>query len=124
MGILMSGISPFAALCRNYRSQRGLFMGDQAEALSVSVAYISAIEIGNRPIPESYPAKVAEWLSLTSDEAAELKQAATSSAKIVKLRPTDPVRAQLAYGLSKRLNELTPDEIRRLRHIVDGEYDA
>jgi len=94
-------------------------MGDQAEAMKYSVAFISAVELGKRPIPEDYVSGLARWLDLSSDAKRRLQLAADSSHKLVPLRPDSPEKSAFSAHLARKLNELTATQIKELRRIVD-----
>lgn len=115
-----SVISPFATFMRELRAKRSYLMGDQAEALQCSVAFVSAVETGTKAIPDKYLEKIISWLELSDAEAKELRTAADASSKLVRLYPKSHEQALLAVGLSKKLSQLGIDEIRKLRVLVEG----
>ena len=98
-------------------------MSNQAEAFGCSVAYISAVEIGNKAIPSDYADRFARWLGLGAADTRRLKEAADASVNVVRLRPRDPSQAKLASQLARELGRLTPDQIRRLRSVLDEEIE-
>lgn len=117
--LTLTEIVPFGILCRRYRKERGLFLADQAESTGLSTSYISAMETGARPIPDGYPAKVANWLGILPKDKLELEESVASSSNVIKFRPKTAASAELAFVLSRRLNELTPNEIRKLKNIIE-----
>lgn len=115
-----SGLTPFAEVCRRIRRDKDKLMADQAEALDLSVSFISKLETGNKSIPEGYLDKFAGWLKLSKKEKNELQDAADASVKIVKLRPKDPEQAKLAMEFSRRFTTMSSEEIRKLRETIGG----
>jgi Zn-dependent peptidase ImmA (M78 family) len=111
-------LTQFGIKCREFRARYNLKMGDQAKGLAVSVAYISAIECGKRPVPEDYPDKLCEWLSLPSDEARGLCELASGERKVVRVFPKGQDQALLAEDFSHDLNGLSPEGIRLVREAL------
>jgi transcriptional regulator with XRE-family HTH domain len=111
-------LTQFGMLCREFRIRYRLKMGDQAKGLDISVAYISAIERGKRLIPEDYPKKLAEWLSLSQDERCALSNAATSEKTVVKVFPKNKEQALLAEDFAQNLNGLSATGVKQLRAML------
>ena len=109
----------FGELCKKHRAKRGLYLADQAEELKLSVSLISAIELGKRSVPEKYPEKVAEWLGLTAMEKEELLLSVATSGNVIKFRPKNAAAATFAFELSRRLNELSKNDLERIRELLD-----
>lgn len=86
----------WAGLLRNCRQRMGLTKTQLARALSVSVAYVSKLESGQRPPPERQRQVICEVLDLSDDEGlwfhtqAELERADPASIKYL-LRLTETV---------------------------------
>jgi transcriptional regulator with XRE-family HTH domain len=119
-------LTQFGNKCREFRSRYDLTMGDQAKGLGFSAAYISAIERGKRPVPEDYVAKLAEWLSLTSEDACALRNIASGERTVVKVFPKTREKALLAEDFARDLNGLSPEAVKQLRNVLQsartGEY--
>lgn len=111
--------NPFGELCRQHRAKRGLFLADQAEATNLSVSLISAMELGNRTVPEHYPEKVARWLHLNDAERKALFLSVAESSNVIKFRPKDAATAKFAFELSKRLNSMSKAELDRVRETLE-----
>jgi len=95
-------------------------MGDQARALGISVAYISAIERGKRSVPPDYPADLARWMSLSPQDSEILVRLAAEESAIIKVFPKDSERALLAREFADGLNGLTREGIRELSAILES----
>ncbi|NJM29553.1 MAG: helix-turn-helix transcriptional regulator [Rhizobiales bacterium] len=112
-------ITAFGRLCRKHRIDRGLYLADQAESTSISVSYVSAIETGNRPIPEDYAFKVAKWLGLNTEQTDELTASVAQVGNVVKFRPRNAEAASLAFTIAKNLNELSTKEIMLIKAALE-----
>jgi HTH-type transcriptional regulator, competence development regulator len=119
-------LTQFGIKCREFRSRYNLTMGDQAKGLGVSVAYISAIERGKRPVPEDYPQRLSEWMSLSEQDSRILSEIASGERTIVKIFPKNRERALLAEDFARDLNGLSADAVNQLREVLRtfkrGEY--
>jgi transcriptional regulator with XRE-family HTH domain len=113
-------LTQFGVKCREFRSRFTLKMGDQAKGLGISVAYISAIERGKRPVPEDYPLEVAQWMSLSEKETQVLRDLASGERTIVKVFPKNSERALLAEDFARDLNGLTPEGVKQLRVVLES----
>lgn len=116
-------LTKFGELCRNYRAKSGLYLGDQAEGTKLSVSAISAIERGDRSIPENYALQVAKWLVLDPIKTKELILATALSTNVIKFRPRNEKAAKLAFALTRRLNEMTPTELEKIRILLEEGVD-
>ena len=112
-------LTKFGEICRGYRAQRGLYLFDQAEATNVSVSMVSAVERGQRSIPEGYAKSVAAWLDLNAEQTRELVLSTELSTNVIKFRPKNEMAASLAFELTSRLNELSPGDIERIRKLLE-----
>ena len=116
----MAALTEFGAKCRALRSARDKLMADQAKALGVSSAFISAVETGAKPIPTDYVERVANWLSLPRREKDRLQEAAHASQKAVTIRPKSGESAKMVVELAKSIEHLSPVQIRKLRVIINN----
>jgi transcriptional regulator with XRE-family HTH domain len=115
----MAALTEFGAKCRALRSGRDKLMVDQAKALGMSSAFISAVETGAKPIPANYIERVASWLSLPRVETDRLQEAADASRKTVTIRPKSGASAKMVVELAKSIEHLSPVQIRQLRLIIN-----
>ena len=74
---------------------------------------------GNRTATVEYAQKVAKWLGLSPKQASELVSSLAQVDNIVKFRPRSPEAASFAFNLANRLNSLTPQDIERMKKILD-----
>lgn len=59
---------------RRIRLDKNIRLGDMAEAVGVTAAYLSGIENGHKDIPDTLTDKIVEVYGLDSDEAIRLKK--------------------------------------------------
>jgi hypothetical protein len=120
MGRQAGGLTDFGEKCRTFRAARDMLMADQARAMGVSTAFLSAVETGAKGIPEGHVDRVARCLTLSDAETKQLRQAADASAKVVKIRPSNSEAAKFVVELREKIDRLTPGQIRKLSIIMKG----
>ena len=102
-------MTPFGAKMRDLRATHGLTQQQQADALGVSKAYISALETGKRGKPSvPFVDQICVWLGLIWDDAEELKALAALS------HPKPTIDASAANAEAVRLANLLAMHIDRL----------
>lgn len=110
-------MTPFGARLRQLRAARGMTQKELANRLSVSPAYLSALEHGRRGQPgPGLVLEICGHLDLIWDEAEELKHLATHSRPKVTLDTggLSPKATELVNRLASQLPHLTEAEIDRL----------
>src|SRR5690349_18102935 len=111
-------LTQFGVKCRELRARYGLTMGDQARALKLSVAYISAIERGKRSIPEDFAGRLCEWMSLSPEDGGTVQELASAERRVVKVFPKNREQALLAQEFAQDLSGLSPSHARQLREVL------
>lgn len=79
-------ITDFGKALRKLRIDAGQVLGDMAERLGISVAYLSAIENARREIPDGFVEKIAKLYKLDSKSREELEMLALKQAGQVIVR--------------------------------------
>lgn len=78
-------LTDFGRFLRKIRIDCGEILKDMAEKLNVSAAYLSAVEMGKRNIPEQWVNRISELYNLSEEEKSNLNDAADNSAKSITL---------------------------------------
>lgn len=78
-------LTDFGKFLRKIRIDCGEILKDMAEKLNVSAAYLSAVEMGKRNIPEQWVNRISELYGLSEEEKSNLNDAADNSAKSITL---------------------------------------
>ena len=78
-------LTDFGRFLRKIRIDCDEILKDMAEKLNVSAAYLSAVEMGKRNIPEQWVNKVSELYALSDEDKEKLNSAADNSAKSITL---------------------------------------
>ena len=120
-------MTPFGALLRYYREERGLSQFEMARQLSVDSKYISSIETGRRRPPSSeLMSALYATLRLTEDQQSQLKMAAQNSSYVIRIpRSISPIGLQLVHRLVRCLEGLRPDQISAIQAFIEeGQSDS
>ena len=89
-------MTPFGVKIRDWRQLKNRTLQQQADALGVSAAYLSALETGTRGRPSAVLVdQICVWLGLIWDDAEELKRLAALSHP----KPTVNARGQCAEAI-------------------------
>jgi hypothetical protein len=107
-------LTAFGAECRQIRMVRKLRMIDQAERFNCSPSFISAVETGDKQVPEGYVEKFGDWLKLDIVTRKHLQLLADARINVIRFTPVNKERAALARRLFRKINKMSPDEIRKL----------
>lgn len=121
----MAKLTPFGIALRKLRLERGERLLDMATILRKSVAFLSAVETGRKPIPEGFVASIGHALSLTADQIRALEAAADQTRKEVKVDNLSHNDRELVAAFARQLDDVPQDLREALRRIVlksqDGE---
>lgn len=114
-------MTPFGAKLRQLRRDRDVTLKEMAAALSVSPAYLSALEHGKRGVPTWYMVqRIIAYFNVIWDEAEELQRLAEASDPriVVDTSGLEPEATELANLLAARIRGLSKASLRDLVHRV------
>ena len=115
-------MTPFGEAMRTLRLRKGVNQQQMAAALSVSPAYLSALEHGRRGRPSfDFLQRVAGYFNIIWDEAEELFMLAETSDPrvVVDTAGLPPKYTALANLLARRISTLEPDVIDDLTELLE-----
>jgi transcriptional regulator with XRE-family HTH domain len=109
----------YGQFIRKLRIERGIVLKDMADDLSVSVAMLSAMELGKRKIRDDLLTEIIKKYNLSEIEELELYKAAVSSLTTIDIDVSDKPDEvkELTAAFARRVNDgaiLNIDAIRRL----------
>lgn len=112
-------LTAFGRFLRKLRIDHDELLKDMATKLSVSSAYLSAVETGKRKIPTSWVKIISELYRLGKDEQANLQDAYELSAQEVRinLANTSDYQREVAISFAKKLDGL---DDKTLKNIMDA----
>lgn len=106
-------LSPFGKFVRRLRIDRGVKLKDMADSIGVSSAFLSAVETGNRPIPDTVVSGVRDYFCLIGEQLQELQSVVELSRTDFKIslpRDADDVSRNLIAAFARRFDELDVDK--------------
>jgi transcriptional regulator with XRE-family HTH domain len=112
-------VTPLGAKIRELRQKRGVSLKEMAGALSVSSAYLSALEHGKRGKPTWFLVqRIIAYFNVIWDEAEEIQRLAELSDPKVTIDTSgmDPQATELANRLAANINGLSPESLAHLLH--------
>lgn len=114
-------LSTFGQLVRAHRLRQNMLMSDMAERLRCSPSYLSTIEFGRRPVPETWPRQIADILKLNASDARMLTDAARAAtsrsrgAVTVSLDELTPLQEEVTLEFARKIRELTEEELQKIK---------
>lgn len=109
-------LTEYGKLVRKARIDAGITMLTMAEALSVAPSFLSATEVGNKKIPDSFVAKVVAYFRSLGVEVSNLQEAADVSNEQVSIEGLTPAQQFLVAGFAR--TELTAKQIDELSDML------
>ncbi|MBS8261648.1 helix-turn-helix domain-containing protein [Roseibium polysiphoniae] len=112
-------MTPLGAKIRELRQKRGISLKDMAAELSVSSAYLSALEHGKRGKPTWFLVqRIITFFNVIWDEAEEIQRLAELSDPKVTIETAgmDPKATELANRLAGNIGGLSPESLAHLLH--------
>ncbi|MCK7615263.1 helix-turn-helix domain-containing protein [Roseibium sediminicola] len=112
-------MTPLGAKIRELRVKRGVSLKEMAAALSVSSAYLSALEHGKRGRPTWFLVqRIITYFNVIWDEAEEIQRLAELSDPRVTIDTAgmDPKATELANQLALKIGGLSEDSLAALLH--------
>lgn len=114
----------FGKVLRKIRVDRDMTLADLADLLSVSAAFLSALETGKKPVPPTFVSKLTAALDLTGEVATSLSETAAKSrskAVVIPLDGKDAFSKRLAVAFARRLDNMPSREVQELLKLLEAD---
>lgn len=123
----MNNITEYGKFIRKIRKDRGdTLVGMSTKMGGISIAFLSAMEVGKKQVPIEYADKISEIYNLTEEENLELTNAIGSSNANMNLdftkMPED--RAQASVLFARKINKLSQKSLEELRKLLTDEENG
>lgn len=113
-------VTSFGKTLRKLRIDRGMVLKNMADMLGVSSAYLSAIELGKRSIPDSLIHSLATNFKLSDQELETLKRQAELSQPSLKvdMSNTEDQNKELMLAFARKFKGLSPEQVDKLNEML------
>ena len=112
-------LTNFGKALRKMRIDHGEFLKDMAGKLNVTVAYLSAVENGNREVPDNWIDKLTEAYNLSTEERKELQEYAYEKKENIKIDicGIEQEERELALAFARSFRSLSKEEKETMHRI-------
>ena len=117
----MKKTTPFGKYLRKIRIDHGTVLKQMAEELSVSSAYLSAIELGKKNVPNEFITKLSEQYSLDDEEKSKMEKFAEISKIQEKLdmRGNSDGERELVVSFARNYKRLSTEKQLELKAMLE-----
>lgn len=112
----------FGEKVREIRRAKGLLLIDMAHAAEVSPGFLSLVETGKKPIPDSLVEKLVNRLELNKQMADDLREAAALSAREFRIQLDGTAGAhdrRVAYALQNGFAKMSPSAKAKILDLLE-----
>ena len=113
-------LTDFGRFLRKIRSDCGEILRDMAEKLNVSAAYLSAVEMGKRNIPQQWVNRISELYNLSDEDKIKLNNAADNSAKSITLsfENTNSSQKEAAILFARNFENVDNETLDKIKKLL------
>ncbi len=113
-------LTDFGRFLRKIRIDYGEILKDMADKLNVSAAYLSAVEMGKRNIPEQWVDRISRLYNLSKEEKNSLKNAADSSARSITLKFENigNARKETAILFAREFENVDSETLEKIKKLL------
>lgn len=114
-------ISKFGIVMRQFRSRTGESLRTMSSKLEISPAFLSAMEVGRRQIPQEYLPKIKNLYNLNDEDYIRLQEAAMETNNRVDIELSKMNEAQKAVSMTfaRKIENADPELIEKLRKALE-----
>jgi len=109
-------LTEFGKMLRKIRIDKGLLLKDLAGALSISPAYLSAVETGKKPIPDDFLGRIARYFDYSehSEDYIALEDSVSMSKGEAPMKHLPQKHQQAVLAFARNLGSLNAEEVDQL----------
>lgn len=117
----MQTLTSFGKEVRKRRIDSAVTLGQMAEALGVSPAYLSAIEMGKRNLPLELLEKISIYFKLPPNEKVQLTRLAEASQKTVSINLSNAnlQTREVIASFARNFTNLSREDIFKIKRILE-----
>lgn len=120
--VLTMNVTQLGKLIRKLRIDQGTTLRKMAETLDISSAYLSAIELGKRAVPNDFLSKLKENYKLSDLEYKNLKDSVESfsSTFTVNLQGANTQQKDVFVEFARMLDNLDSKDLKKINSILEN----
>ncbi|MCM1194378.1 MAG: helix-turn-helix domain-containing protein [Firmicutes bacterium] len=105
---------------RKLRIDNNEILADMASALSVSPAFLSAVENGKKRVPAGWSIKICDLYHLNKQQALELDKAIAETEQSCEMNLSDVAQQnrEIAVSFARKFKELDEEQIAAIRKLL------
>ena len=113
-------ISSFGLVMRKIRSKTGDSLRTCASKLEITAPFLSAMEVGRRPIPSHYLEKIKKIYDLSEEEYTELYNAVVETNKRVdiEIEKMNEAQKEVSMTFARKIENADPELVEKLRKVL------
>ena len=119
-------ITRFGKELRKLRIEHEEILKDMADHLGVSPAFLSAVEVGKKNIPEGWPCKIASIYGLDPEKEERLVQCAQESIRSIKidLSSVGDLQHQTALVFARDFNSMSDETAKQILRCIQNDKNG
>ena len=116
-------ISSFGIAMRKIREKTGDSLRTCATKLEITAAFLSAMEVGRKPIPNYYPEKIKELYKLNDEDYALVYDAMVETNKHVEIEieKMNEAQKEVSMVFARKIENADPELVEKLRKVLEEE---
>ena len=113
-------VTKFGKLLRKLRIDQGQVLKQMADTLNVSSAYLSAIELGKRNIPDDLVESISVKYNILDASLNEFREAAELSQSSIKVNLADSKdqNRETLLAFARKFNELDEAQLKKINDVI------
>lgn len=116
-------MTEYCRVMRTIRKKRGENLSTMADKMGCTMAFLSAMEVGKRLIPDGYLEKIIEIYELSIKEQEDLAEAiiVTNKKISIDIEKLDQEHREISLAFARKINHANQKTLEELRKILIGD---
>lgn len=112
--------TPFGTKVAELRVEKDMLLSEFADALGVSAAFVSMVEMGRKPVPSEWLRRIPEILEINADDLESLQGLAGRAKKRYVFEAKNDQQQRFFGSLEANLSSLSPERVNELLALIEG----
>ena len=113
-------VTSYGKILRKIRIDEGEILGEMAQKLEISSAYLSSIENGDRNLPDGFTEKISQIYSLKKNVIKQLKSAEKEYVREARIsfKNTSPIKRETALIFARTFNSMDDEDMKAIKQLL------